>query len=238
MFIKKQLSAKDNLHHAYLIEGEYEAVLPELVSYLEEKGIIKKGSPDLHRIFEETLKIDSARHIKESQIEKSSQSGGKKIFIIGANFFTREAANSLLKVFEEPAEGVHFFLITPNPHLLPATLLSRVHLIAAENKKEINPAILAEANKFLSAGHAARIKQIEEFIKKFEDLEADENNMKSRAQAWINAMETLLHRSEQDIRNKLYEFGELSKARDYITDRGSSAKMLLEHLALVLPIIK
>jgi len=144
MFTKKQLLAKDNLHHAYLIEGEYDQVFPELLSYLKEHKLIA-GPNDVYQNSSETLTIDLSRLIKVQQAEKSAH----KFFILGANFFTREAANSLLKVFEEPTPGTHFFLITPNPHLLPATLRSRLHFISAENKKGIKPEVLEEAKKFL-----------------------------------------------------------------------------------------
>ena len=233
MFTKKQLLAKDNLHHAYLIEGEYDQVFPELLSYLKEHKLIA-GPNDVYQNSSETLTIDLSRLIKVQQAEKSAH----KFFILGANFFTREAANSLLKVFEEPTPGTHFFLITPNPHLLPATLRSRLHFISAENKKGIKPEVLEEAKKFLAASHSQRIKIIEEFLKKFEDLEVGENNMKSRALAWLNVIETILHDSGKDTKEKVYEFEELAKVRDYIADRGASAKMLLEHLALILPTIK
>lgn len=223
MFIKKLFSVKDNLHHAYLIEGDYNEVAPELLSHI-------KG--DIYQNFSETFSIDLSRLIKAAQSEKSAD----KYFILGANFFGREAANSLLKVFEEPTEGTHFFLITPNPHLLPTTLRSRLQFIPAANNKEIKKAPQAEAEKFLKSSQQTRIKMIGEFIEKFEDME--ESNLKSSALELLNAIETHLYKTDKDIKSKTYEFEELAKARDYLADRGSSAKMLLEHLALVFPTIK
>ena len=39
----------------------------------------------------------------------------RKIFIITAANFMKEAANSLLKVLEEPPETVHIFILAENP---------------------------------------------------------------------------------------------------------------------------
>ena len=49
----------------------------------------------------------------------------KKIFILTAASFMKEAANSLLKVLEEPPETVHIFILAENPGELLPTIRSR-----------------------------------------------------------------------------------------------------------------
>ena len=49
----------------------------------------------------------------------------KKIFILTAANFMKEAANSLLKVLEEPPETVHIFILAENPGELLPTIRSR-----------------------------------------------------------------------------------------------------------------
>ncbi len=49
----------------------------------------------------------------------------KKIFIITASSFMKEAANSLLKILEEPPPTVHILLLTENPSELLPTIRSR-----------------------------------------------------------------------------------------------------------------
>jgi len=49
----------------------------------------------------------------------------KKIFIITASNFMKEAANSLLKVLEEPPDTVHLILLAENPGELLPTIRSR-----------------------------------------------------------------------------------------------------------------
>lgn len=228
MFTKKLSSVKDNLHHAYLIEGEYAKVFPELLEYLQKNKFIETPG-DIYQNSSETLNIDLSRSLKATQAEKAQY----KFFILGANFFGHEAVNSLLKVFEEPTAGTHFFLITPNPHLLPATLKSRLQVLDNDIKKEINPVVLAEAKKFLTTSPTTRIKIIGEFLEEREESEST----KSEALTLINAIESTLYKSV-NIKDNLFAFEELSKVRDYLADRGASTKMLLEHLALALPTIK
>jgi DNA polymerase-3 subunit delta' len=53
----------------------------------------------------------------------------KKIFIITASTFMKEAANSLLKVLEEPPATVHLILLAENPGELLPTIRSRCALV-------------------------------------------------------------------------------------------------------------
>ena len=53
----------------------------------------------------------------------------KKIFIITASSFMKEAANSLLKVLEEPPATVHIILLSENPGELLPTIRSRCALV-------------------------------------------------------------------------------------------------------------
>lgn len=53
----------------------------------------------------------------------------KKVFIITAASFMKEAANSLLKVLEEPPASVHIILLAENPGELLPTIRSRAALV-------------------------------------------------------------------------------------------------------------
>ncbi len=60
------------------------------------------------------------------QLGMHSYAGGRRIFILGDVEFTREAANALLKFFEEPPPGVLLLVTTPSPGRLLATIRSRM----------------------------------------------------------------------------------------------------------------
>lgn len=53
----------------------------------------------------------------------------KKVFILTASSFMKEAANSLLKVLEEPPASVHIILLAENPGELLPTIRSRAALV-------------------------------------------------------------------------------------------------------------
>ncbi|MES3032027.1 MAG: hypothetical protein V4699_02165, partial [Patescibacteria group bacterium] len=87
--ISKHLD-KNNLHHAYLIEGGREETLPELLKFIESLGVDTNANGDLVQIFVDSFKIDDARNLKSYSTEKGLTSA-KKIFIISANSFLLEA---------------------------------------------------------------------------------------------------------------------------------------------------
>src|SRR5690606_21785789 len=120
-----ELSIKrENMHHAYLIPAEA-SFLPFFLDYLQDINIPTKVNPDFFLKETPTLTIDDAREIKEFQSGKAISSD-RKIIIISATRLTRETENALLKVLEEPKEGVHFFILTPNVETLLPTLKSRL----------------------------------------------------------------------------------------------------------------
>jgi DNA polymerase-3 subunit delta' len=71
------------------------------------------------------LKIDLFRKLKES-VGFGSHEGGYRIFLIpDADRMTLQAANSVLKILEEPPKGWIFLLTASDPTLVLPTVLSR-----------------------------------------------------------------------------------------------------------------
>jgi hypothetical protein len=221
---------KDHLHHAYLIEGEIKDILPEVAVFLESLGINKEGNPDVYEEVFENFSIEDSRRIKARQSEAAL--GTKKFFILGANFFLHEAQQALLKVLEEPAPHTHFFLITPKPDLIIDTLRSRLYEIS--ERGELSAEDLAAADNFLKASLAERLAQIEEILKS-EDQAA---LLKMKGLKLLNSLEKILC-GKWDRTNRgaeeVFCLEEIGKCRNYLSHRGSSIKMLLEHIALILP---
>jgi DNA polymerase III delta subunit len=114
---------KDNLHHAYLIEGERKDILSEIFSFMETLGIKTTNNPDFCEIHIDNFKMDEAILLRSMTDEKGFSSD-KKIFIISANQFSLDAEQALLKMFEEPKKDTHFFLIIPDKNALLDTLVS------------------------------------------------------------------------------------------------------------------
>lgn len=73
----------------------------------------------------EVLKIDQFREMKET-LGFSGFSGGTRIFLVSeAERMNVQAANSILKILEEPPEGWIFLLTVSDTSLLPTTIVSR-----------------------------------------------------------------------------------------------------------------
>jgi DNA polymerase-3 subunit gamma/tau len=69
--------------------------------------------------------VDDARDLREKAPTAPVQ-GREKVYIIDeAQRLSREAFDALLKVFEEPPQGVRFVLATTEPHKMPGTIIGR-----------------------------------------------------------------------------------------------------------------
>lgn len=211
-------------HHAYGLAGNAETVLPKLIASLEKLGVTTKGNPDFRIERYETMGIDEARVLKEAS-ERTAVSGGKKVFIVSVKGITREAQNALLKVFEEPAQNTHFFLIVPVFEILLPTLRSRLSLVRAENAEA---QVSSEAERFLEASVPARLKTIQALLKAVEEEEG-----KQTLVAFLDGLEQTLATKERS--STAQALTEVLEAKRYSRDRAPSFKLLLEHLALVLP---
>jgi DNA polymerase-3 subunit delta' len=70
------------------------------------------------------IKVDQVRRVIETIYYRPAQ-GRERVYIFTDSAFMKEAANSLLKVLEEPPEFATIFLLTENPGELLPTIRSR-----------------------------------------------------------------------------------------------------------------
>lgn len=220
------------IHHACLIEGENEEVFAGLCKLFEkEMDFLTIGNPDFWHGEFNTFGINDGRKIKELQTRKAV-SGGKQIFIISAKFFTTEAQNSLLKVFEEPTENTHFFIITPNAETLLPTLRSRMFIISGKSgpfqrcKERSFPNV--DVEEFLKSSKAKRLELLKDTI---------EEKDKSAAVSFLNELEQSLYKKFGSSASKFEQmvFKEIIKCKKYLNGRAPSVKIILEHVALTTP---
>ncbi len=218
-----------NLHHAYVIEGG-ESIKEQLLQYVEDSlGMKTRGNPDIYIREHDVFGIADGREIQRFESNRPIH-GDKKIFILLFKSVTLEAQNSLLKTFEEPTVGTHFFIITPSSENLLKTLLSRVHVIQGTEKNKA-PSIFAK--KFLASHPADRLALIADII---------ESKDKHEAIELVNGLEVGLYKHNHTKRpagtissQDEIAFESLRDVRSYLNDRSSSVKILLEHLSVTLP---
>jgi DNA polymerase-3 subunit delta' len=84
------------------------------------------------------VKVDQVRHVI-GEIYYRPSYGRERVYLFSDADFMKEAANSLLKVLEEPPEFATIFLLTDNPSALLPTIRSRcMHLhLAALSPAEV-----------------------------------------------------------------------------------------------------
>lgn len=221
---------RDRLHHAYIIEGVHTECVPKLLSFVETELVMPTvGNPNIWREHFEAFGIDEGRRLKEMQSLRPA-SGDKKIFILSVNSITREAQNSLLKVLEEPTVGTHFFFILPTVSMLLPTIFSRVVLIktAVSSKESGSTQADILAKKFSESTIAERLK-IAKTLSESEDREVPRSFVNALEQYWYEKI------GLKNLADYHTWFTSIAKCRSYLSDRSPSVKMLLEHLALLLP---
>jgi DNA polymerase-3 subunit delta' len=89
------------------------------------------------------VKVDQVRHVIH-EIYYRPVAGRERVYIFSDADFMKEAANSLLKILEEPPEFATIFLLTDNPTALLPTIRSRcMHL-------RLSPLTDAEVEQYLA----------------------------------------------------------------------------------------
>lgn len=144
---------KENLHHAYfLLCEERTHMLTSLQSYLTGLGIKLVGNPDVLIREYEKMSIEDARDLKDMALSKPL---GTRVCIFSVGSILDLAQNTLLKIFEEPPENTHFFIIAETDSFLLPTLRSRLFVYKPDMHVEVSD---AEVKTFLAKNIPDRIK--------------------------------------------------------------------------------
>ncbi len=178
--------------------------------------VLKQEGADVRHLETDSFGIDDARRLTELSAERSF-AGDEHYFIISARSLTAEAQNAILKLFEDPPVGTVFYLIVPSESVLLPTLRSRLLRTGASA-----PLTNHYADDFCRANYKERMEWI-----------ADKN--KKDPTALIELVRELAQVGRQTdwpIEAKRA----LSLALRYVYNRGAAKKMLVEELALSLPV--
>ncbi len=212
-------------HHAYLVLGKEPENFQTLREFLtKEFGLKTTGNPDFRYLKKESWGIeDSQDLLEEARLVPASE--GPKVFILSFARATREAQNSLLKIFEEPPKDTYFFILKENVSRVLPTLLSRVLVMRSE------PVHFKTGKSFLTLPIPERLALVKELI------DSEEENRISQALEFISELEkevAVLMRQNPSFENAEAASAVLL-ARRYATQSGPSLKYLLEGLSLRLP---
>lgn len=227
-------------HHAYGVTESDKTVLEKLLLLLENKeGISTKGNPDFRLYRYEVMGIDEARELKDAA-ERKAVGNSRKVFVASSRSITREAQNALLKIFEEPPIGTLFFLLVPSLEFLLPTLRSRLQIL--EILSEVHDMDKQLVTRFLDGSIPARLTMVQKMLKELEQekkTKEDSSELlleKGRIFAFLTGCEQVLAKKDHLLIAEALR--EVLLVKKYSRDRSPSLKLLLEHLALVLPRIR
>ncbi|HTH93231.1 MAG TPA: hypothetical protein VL576_02005 [Candidatus Paceibacterota bacterium] len=141
--------------------------------------------------------------------------GEQRLFIVFFSIFSPDAAQVLLKAFEEPDLDTTVILMTPYPYLVPATIRSRTTLIHNDSTiPQVGP-----VGKLSREGILAQIK--EEFAS---DAEEDAATRRAKAVEMLDMLEAYV-RSTPAKADIIY------KAKDMLFKANLPTKYILEYAA-------
>ena len=217
--------------NAFLIRGT-EADVPQVLALLQSKmGIETVGNAELYVRHYKQYGIDTAHDVRTRASSRGIH--GRRVFVISTTSITTEAQNALLKTLEEPRDNALFVFIIPTPETLLATVRSRTQILHLDKNSEVGLHYggLIDSVAFLKVTHMKRIDMLKVILEKDDET----YNM-----ALILAFLTSLERSvapHANIPARNVALEAIYRARMYVTDRGALVKVLLESVALLVPVI-
>jgi hypothetical protein len=217
----------DNLYHSYIIESDIENTHIHLIDFLKNKNIISQNSGDI--LFEKynSFSIDDSQLIRDWHSKKNIDN--KRICIIDTKFINNEAEKTLLKILEEPKMNTHFFIILPDASFLLDTIKSRVHIIKVSRE--------LEGDKIAEDFIKLKLSDKFDFIQKM-TKETKENSsvVRSNTINLLNSLEAYIYKKFKNDKNKenISLLEELSKSKRFLSVPGSSPKMILENIAIMM----
>ena len=234
--IKTVFQKTGDIHHAYGIVGESAEIVPPLLDFIaHDLGVAIVANPDFFHERFETFSVDDSRKIKERSASKPFGTDLRRVSILELHGITREAQNALLKLFEEPEPGNHFFLILPMADMLLPTLRSRLqifyHVPAQHASGESGKVDRIARHSSIEAFLAGSLKERMAFVADLAGSVSDEKAVKYDAVRFLNDLEQYFY-EKGDRRPALFEA--IDRARSYLNDRAPSIKMLLEYVTLSL----
>lgn len=208
-FLKKSIE-NNKISHAYLFYGPTNVGKKTLASFFAQSLIcesedkkpclkcqncfefLKNIHPDVIWLRKEkekkNISIDQIRDLKEKLIQSGFTNSYKIVIIVNAEEMTIEAANSFLKILEEPPAKSLIILIANSLKNIPKTIVSRCQLIKFSliKREEIFDFLLnyyhlekreAEELAALSFGRPGRVIKYLKDKKYFNDYLNDQENL-------------------------------------------------------------
>jgi DNA polymerase III delta prime subunit len=217
-------------YQAFVIEAEAEKGIEVAHAWVEKNLHMKAGdNPDVVTARYGLFSVEDARKVAELA-SGAPFVGEHKVVIIAASRAYHEAQNALLKLFEEPPRETYLFLILPSLGGLLPTLRSRVHILSyASTGRNISDATV----QFVKASKEKRTALIKRLTSGKDEDQRREN--REEAIQIVNDIEMLAYEKRGGGAGVVALLQDLAVLRGHLYDRSAPVRMILEHIAIVLP---
>lgn len=168
----------------------------------------------------EKMTIDQVRSLTESAHRRPPEGSDTVLFVVRTSFITTEAQHALLKLLEEPPLTTRFVFVIPPDLSLLATVLSRFHQQTHTTTESISESF----TEFQACSLKERLERIET---------ATKNKNESWQRSIKQGLIVFLQTNSIETATVLID---LEFVAAHLLTRGASNKMLLEQLALTLPL--
>lgn len=222
-------------HQAFVIEAAAEEGITLAQAWAaQELGMQMEHNPDIVVLRYGLFSVEDARRVTELAAG-ASFAGEHNVLIISASRAYHEAQNALLKIFEEPPPGAYLFFILPTLGGLLPTLRSRVQVLGSPGGLT-SPQISEEAELFMKASREKRSVIIKKLTSgKDEDARREHRDEAIRIVNGIEAAAYQVFKKRSDGSAVAALLSDISILRPHFYDRSAPVRMILEHLALVIP---
>lgn len=234
--LQEYLKRGGQLHHCHVLVGDTTNSFLALENFCQESlDFSFQGNNNFFILQTDNFLVQDAENFIERKSRKISDHSISLSVIICQNI-TREAQNSLLKIFEEPIPGNYFFLLVPTLNLLLPTVLSRASVISFEDSYSFSEEfqkIKKNYSEILITPYKDRLT----FISQIFVLLKKEKIYKTEISKYIFFL--LSEINKEFLKSKSKELKDiLSRAQivaKYADKPGVSLKNLLEYLMLLIP---
>lgn len=235
-------------HHAYGIYGELAQTVPHAIDFIEKThGIVRASNPDFEVSIYDTFSVTDARALT-ARATLLPFVGDTKVFIIATKRIYGEAQNALLKLLEEPPSGTIIVIAIARATILLPTVLSRLLPISlgTVSWSETEPQdaetikVIEAVRAFLQNGQTERVAYIK---KAFTGNTTKPHILRENGTLFLDIVEKSVYEAYEkatdvDVKKTLRDgLEDIETVRQYLYEKVTQARMLFEHLALVLPVI-
>ncbi len=142
----------------------------------------------------QSISIETIRTLKNEAKYASFETGSRIFIINGAEYLSREAVNSFLKLLEEPPENLYIILITDEVYNLLDTIRSRCQLIYFPEFSD---------------------DEIERILKHYGETSDDTASLIRISQHNIKKIYRLMHSDNETLRQLVYDYIKAAAAANY-----------------------